>query len=312
MDEAINIVLATDESYAQHAAVVMASVLANTETPDKIRFYVIADAVRAEKQKKLEDTVARWGSKVQFASLQNEAFKQAYVSGYLSRAAYFRLDIPTVLPEEVRKAIYLDCDLIVLQDIRALWDIDLGGFPLGAVEDLGVLASANKKRNKQEVFGWEEKYSYFNSGVLLLDLDLWRKEDYTNTLLELLAKKHYRHHDQDALNELFMGKWQKLPLRWNVIPPVWHMNLLIIQQRKYRQQAKQAVRDRAILHYAGGYKPWEYKEYAGFNDVYYRYLAQTPFRDAPMPQISERKNREHSICRELFRLRWGRWIRELL
>lgn len=312
MNEIIHIVLAADDGYAQHAAVVMASVLANTQKPEKIRFYLIADAIQEEKQKKLKDTAARWNSEIHLVSLQNEAFTQAYVSGDISRAAYFRLDIPAILPKEVTRAIYLDCDLVVLHDIRTLWEMDLAGSPLGAAEDPGVLVSADKKRNKCETFGWQERYSYFNSGVLLLDVALWRRENYSGRLLALLAKKHYRHHDQDALNELFMGSWQKLPLRWNVTPPVYHMNLLIVKNGKYRQQIKQAVEDRAILHYAGGYKPWEYKEYAGFNDEYYRYLEQTPFRDAVMPQISERKMRKHSIRRELLRLRWARWIRSCL
>lgn len=312
MKEPINIVLAADDNYAQHAAVVMASVLQNTQTPEQMYFYVIDDAIREEKQKKLQATAAQWNSTVRFVSLRTEGFEQAYVSGGISRTAYFRLDIPNVLPEEIARAIYLDCDLLVFRDIRDLWDIDLAGKPLGAAADLGVLTSAEKKQDKRVNLDWQEQYSYFNSGVLLLDLGLWRREGYSTQLLELLTQKRYRHHDQDALNELFMGNWQKLPLRWNVIPPVWHMSPRIVKDQTYRQEAKQAVEDLAILHYAGGYKPWEYKAYNGFNEAYYDYLAETAFQDSPMPQISGKKLREHSIRRELWRLRWSRWIRNYL
>ena len=65
----------------------------------------------------------------------------------------------------------------------------------------------------------------------------------------------------------------------------------------------------AVLHYAGGYKPWEYKRETAFNARYYDYLEQTAFKDVEMPQMDPRKKRR-SLSRQLQRIKlanfWGK------
>jgi lipopolysaccharide biosynthesis glycosyltransferase len=308
MEPKINVVFAADNNYVQHTAVAMASVLANTKRPQQLCFYVIDDQIAATEKVKLEQTAASLGSQVIFVQVQNEAFKGGFVSGSLTRAAYFRLDIANILPMEIQKVIYLDGDLIVKKDIQVLWQIELGDLPVGAVEDFGILASAGKCAEKTQSFGWQSRYSYFNSGVMVLNLASWRQNDYAGKLLQLITTKHYRHHDQDALNEVFMGRWVKLPLNWNVIPPIFNMQLRIALNKQLRIKAVQALKDIAILHYAGGYKPWEYECYQGFNEDYYKYLALTAYKDAAMPQPDLRKE-GHSLQRQRLRLKWAGWVR---
>ncbi|XOQ52038.1 MAG: Glycosyltransferase family 8 protein [Succiniclasticum sp.] len=308
-DTKISLVLASDDKYAQHAAVAMASVLANAGSPERIQFFLIDDGISAEGKRRMQETTARWHSTVSFLTIRNKELEQGFVSGNLSRTAYFRLDIPDIVPPDVTRVIYLDCDLLVLQDVRELWEWDLEGKPVGATEDFGILTSAGKRRGKTESFGWQPSLSYFNSGVLLLDVAQWRTQDYGARLRALLAKQQYRHHDQDALNELFMGNWTVLPLRWNVIPPVYHLGWGVLRHKEYRRQALEALRHPAIVHYAGGYKPWQYPRTEGFNSAYYRYLALSGFRDVKMPQPG---GKAHSWRHEALRLAWASWIRKLL
>ena len=206
---------------------------------------------------------------------------------------------------------YVPCDLLVLDDIAVLWDYDMGGHPLAAVMDLGIMASSKDWRGKQERLGFSEDDSYFNSGVLVVDLKAWRAHDYGGQAERLAAKNAYRHHDQDALNELFHRNWQPVPLRWNVIPPVWYLFLKILRRRDFRRLAIEARQHISILHYAGGYKPWEYDVYTAFNASYYEYLRQTEFRDAAMPQPDPRR-KGRSIARQLRRLKladfWQRFF----
>jgi lipopolysaccharide biosynthesis glycosyltransferase len=278
--EKINVVLAADNNYAQHAAVAMTSVLMNTRQPEQVHFYLIDDGINATAQKQITATIQKWQSIVSFVQPPQEKLQDVFVSGNLTRAAYYRLAIADILPTTVQKVIYLDCDLLVLKDIAVLWQLNLQGQPLAAAEDFGILASKCKCAEKQQSFGWQPQDSYFNSGVLILDLVQWREQAYTDKLLRLVVAKHYRHHDQDALNEVFLGHWCKLPLRWNVIPPVFNMPLRVALNKKYRALASAALQDPAIIHYAGGYKPWEYPERPGFNDKYYYYLAQSAFQNA--------------------------------
>lgn len=306
----INIVLATDKNYAQHAAVTITSILCNTTQKSNIQFYIIDDNIDDDNKTKLQDTVKQFNSNIIFVKIPENSLNQVFVSGGITRAAYFRLAIPNILPKTVNKVIYLDCDLIVLDDIVNLWNLDMCQKPVAATEDFGILSSTSKCREKEINLNWKKEYSYFNSGVLLIDVMLWRKNNYASQLIELVQTHKFRHHDQDALNYLFMNNWTSLPLCWNVIPPVFNMNLSIIKNKIMRQNALKALNNISIIHYAGGYKPWEYKIYKGFNEGYYEYLGKTEYKNAKMPQPNKKTN--HSIIRQLLRLKWAFLIKKFI
>lgn len=298
----VNIVFSSDDNYAQHTAVAMASILLNTSNPAKIRFFIIDDGITDDKKSKIKGTAESLQSTVEFITVKNKQLMQGFVSGEISRACYFRIDIPNILPAEVTKVIYLDCDLLLYDDIQILWNTDIGDYPLAAVCDYGIMASKRLRRQKAKCIGLPYKADYFNSGVLIMNLDAWRKADYSGKVIEIVQKNKFPNHDQDALNKVFMNNWYVLPLRWNVIPPVFNLFMKILKSELLRKNAVEAKKNPAIFHYAGGYKAWEYKLYQGFNDQYYKYLAYTDFKDAVMPQPDKRR-KNRSIKRQLIRLK---------
>lgn len=298
----VNIVFSSDDNYAQHTAVAMASILLNTSNPAKIRFFIIDDGITDDKKSKIKGTAEGLQSTVEFITVKNKQLMQGFVSGEISRACYFRIDIPNILPAEVTKVIYLDCDLLLYDDIQILWNTDIGDYPLAAVCDYGIMASKRLRRQKAKCIGLPYKADYFNSGVLIMNLDAWRKADYSGKVIEIVQKNKFPNHDQDALNKVFMNNWYVLPLRWNVIPPVFNLFMKILKSELLRKNAVEAKKNPAIFHYAGGYKAWEYKLYQGFNDQYYKYLAYTDFKDAVMPQPDKRR-KNRSIKRQLIRLK---------
>jgi len=124
---------------------------------------------------------------------------------------------------------------------------------------LGLMTSVRTQKQKQESLDFDIlQEGYFNSGVLLMDLGQWREAGYGEALLKLIAANSYRHHDQDALNKLFLHNWQVLPLRWNMIPPVSYLFAKILKSKKYRVMAIEANKNPAIIHFAGRTKPWEF------------------------------------------------------
>lgn len=301
--EPIYIVFASDDRYAQHVAVAAASILLHTTQPQRVHFFVLEDGISDEKQEKIRRTAETLKGQIDFISVAGEDFSSFFVSAHLSRAAYFRLAITSLLPGEVTRVLYLDCDLLVFGDIIELWNTDMGAAPIAAVPDCGILSSSRSRRQKKGCIGLNGNEEYFNSGVLLLNLEVWRRENCGTQLAELIQKNNYPHHDQDALNQLFKDRWHRISLKWNVIPPVWFMFLKVVFS-KWRNEAAAARQHPAILHYAGGYKPWEYEEYSGFNDCYYKILKQTAFASANMPQFDARK-KHRSIKRQLLRLKIG-------
>lgn len=304
MDNKINIVFASDNNYAQHTAVAMASVLVNTKVPQKIQFYLIDDEIQQENKEKITKTVQNLGGNIEFIKIKNSKLEDCYVSGELSRASYFRLDIANILGESIEKIIYLDCDLLVYDDIEKMWQLDMGGKPVAATCDLGIMASARVRKQKNKFIGLPFDAPYFNAGVLIMDLKKWRDGNYAEAIIALATQNKYPNHDQDALNKFFMNNWQEIPLRWDVIPPIFNLFLKIVTKPDLRKKAIEAKLNPAIFHYAGGYKPWEYEIHDGFNDKYYEYLKLTEYKEAKMPQFDKRR-KNRSIKRQMLRLKMG-------
>jgi lipopolysaccharide biosynthesis glycosyltransferase len=113
-----------------------------------------------------------------------------------------KLDLIKVLP--IERVIYLDADILVRGDIKPLWDVDLCGKPLAAVQDVGY------PLGHEEI----ERGPYFNAGVLLMDLTQIRKG--TEELERIATKmKDSKYRDQDVLNVYFKDQWAYLRLEWN-------------------------------------------------------------------------------------------------
>ena len=309
MSNQINIVFASDDNYAQHIAVVIASIMAKTK--EEVCFYVINDNISKNKIEKLKNTADTFKAQIEFITVSEDKFINVYLSGHVSKAAYFRLALADILPNDIEKVIYLDVDLLVFDDINKLWQIDLKNLPLAAVPDYGIMASVRLCKQKKQVIGLPVGEKYFNSGVLVVNLKEWRKEDYTKQILEIINNNQFPHHDQDALNKLFMHKWKELELRWNVIPPIYYLFNKVVFNKKLRNSALKAKSDIAILHYAGSYKPWQFKMYNGFNDKYYYFFALTAFKNEKMPQPAENM-RGKSILRQLLRLRKADFLSKIL
>lgn len=307
----INIALASDNSYAQHVAVVMASILANTDYKNRLCFYLLSDGIDADKILKLKKTISGTGAELTVCDLSAyQGFEKLYTSGHISKAAYFRLYMANILPSDVQNVIYIDVDLIVLSDISELWNIDIQGKPIAAVPDYGIMASKRLMKQKQEVIGLSADKSYFNSGVVLMDLTQWREHDYSSKVIHLAATGNFPHHDQDALNKLFMDNWFELPLKWNVIPPIFDLLPKVLFNSEFRENGIKARNNIAILHYAGRYKPWEFPIKRGFNDKYYAYLGKTAFADEPMPKPSKNMKGK-SLLRQMLRIYVADFISKL-
>lgn len=308
----INVALAADNNYAQHVAVVMASIIANTSDPNRLCFYLLSDGIAADKIAKLQATLAGTGAKLVVCDLSSyKGFEKLYTSGHISKAAYFRLDMANILPNNVKKVIYMDVDLLVFKDIAELWNFDMQRKAIAAVPDYGIMASKRLMHQKHEVIGLATNKKYFNSGVVIMDLAQWREHDYSSKVIELAANGNFPHHDQDALNKLFMDNWSELPLTWNVIPPVFDLLPKVLFNSCFRQSAIQARKNIAILHYAGRYKPWEFIIKEGFNDRYYNYLKNTAFANELMPQPSKNMKGK-SLTRQMLRIHIADFICNIL
>ncbi len=169
----------------------------------------------------------------------------------LSIAAYYRLFIPEIM-KEYHKVLYLDGDTILLEDPKVIFSFDIrGGVYAGAVKDFNIIEdmSLSFKKYVQNILRIKDVTHYFNSGVMLLNLDYIRKDFSLSYLIEQAASKGKKHHDQDVLNSLFYNKIYFLPPRYNVM---WLNNDLYNSV----PGGKEAINHPAIIHFTGSGKPW--------------------------------------------------------
>jgi lipopolysaccharide biosynthesis glycosyltransferase len=222
----ISIVVASDNFFAVMIAALLKSIDVNHTSGEHIDFYIIDDGISAKSKKQLE-TIAdpsritmRWFKSKEIIPkgihipMDNSSFPVT---------VFLRLFIPYMIDQDADKVIYLDVDTIVQDDISNLWNIDLGDYTVGAVQDYSKTVDckwAGIPNYKQ--LGLNGDTKYFNSGVLLINPKKWRKENITSEVISVLGK--YRQYvvmpDQYGLNVVFANKWLELDPRWN-----WFANL---------------------------------------------------------------------------------------
>lgn len=300
----IHLVLSCDDNFAQHAGVLMQSLLRTAAHPNRLVFHLINGGIQPVNLQKIQAIVSSWSAQLDLLHIDQQRFSHLFLSHQYSLATYYRLIIGELLPAEISRCIYLDCDMVALSDIEELWETDLQGRPLGAVIDHGLMVSAKNFQEKQRDLGLSDKDLYFNAGLLLLDLAQWRQLGLDSTALSLASSRAFRSHDQDVLNLLFKGNWTVLHTKWNCMPAVYGFSFRLFRQLNRFPDVAEARRHPAIIHYAGRYKPWEFDEAASFNGAYFKSIKETPFGPSFQPQRSP-QNVGRSLRSELFRIALG-------
>lgn len=219
----INVLFNIDKNYVIQCKTVIRSILANTKS--KVRFYIIG-GFKSDFE----------GSDVVCVNPPDTSIIKARTNFcHITTSACYRLFAPKLL--NVDKVIYLDSDLIVLDDIAKLWDYDVQY--IGGVQDPMFIKQARKNKLK---------HLYINSGVMVLNLDNLRKINYFERI-EATQNGGYNLSllDQDVINIAFGDLIEHLPLRWNVY------------SRIYPQTTSDMIRIRknpSIIHWCGEEKPW--------------------------------------------------------
>lgn len=158
---------------------------------------------------------------------------------FYSIEAYSRLFIAFKLPEEVKKILYLDADMICTGDLKELYDVPLDGKTWAAARDKGIGLKYLEK------LGLPNDYPYINSGVLLINAQKMRK-NYTETDIVKLIRENYKiltYSDQDFINKFFAGDIKIIDSKYN----------LLAKDEKYEDISEKPL----IIHYAGSVKPWD-------------------------------------------------------
>lgn len=252
----INVCLSCDDNYSKYAGVVVASILDNLKKDENICFYILDGGISEEHKQEILTLKNIKDCEINFVKINNEDFedyKQIKTHAYINIAAYYRLKLASLLPA-VDKVIYLDCDIVANSDISELYYENIEDYFVAGVRDI------NRRMLRINP-------NYVNSGVLLLNLDKWRKENFEQKLLDYTKNNidNIKMGDQEIINKCLLNQIKILDDEWNV------QSSNFTNRSSYTHNPK-------IIHYVSKKKPWHWASFSYHRDLYFKYLQLTPWK----------------------------------
>jgi lipopolysaccharide biosynthesis glycosyltransferase len=266
----IEIACSADTPYLPHVSVMLHSLL--THTPERpLRVWILHGKPLSEDGcERVAQVVTGFGAQLKFLQVP-DALMTGFPTAKFHYSCWYRILLPDLLPD-LRRILYLDCDMIVMDDVKPLWDIDLGDNSFAAC--INPLYTPMYKWMRG--LGITNYRDYLNSGALLLDLERLRAEGLSQRLREY-AITHPDNHcpEQDALSVLMKGRWLSLHPRWNVQTALYDNDLPASMSPFTPEQSREAVEHPAIVHFNGPFKPWQYLCKHPLRHLYYDHLRRT-------------------------------------
>lgn len=257
------IVLASDNRGVLPLSVTVYSLLSTAFPETFYKVYILSDGIDDENKKRLERLTSSFDCRLEFIEISEVLAKYHFpFTEQWPVSAWGRVFIPELLTHESGNVLYMDIDVLVCQDLTELFQVDLSGKAIGVVFEIFSEAGSHFNERLDIPLSCS---GYFNSGVMLMNVDFFREHGLVNTVLEYAD--NYRDRlicpDQDALNGALCGETLPLHPRWN-----WHDGLTrrILKSNPKSdlwrgatpRQAIEAAINPGILHYQGIHKPWEH------------------------------------------------------
>jgi len=240
-------------------------------------------------KKKLTGIAEEYNRKIIFVNMNDYITKLKLNMGAKRTpvALYLRLFLSSVIPPTYDKVLYLDCDTIILDSLRKLWDIDMTGYMVAGVKD-------TVERYYFRKIGLFPSDIYINSGVLLVNLAKWREENIVRKFIEFIDTfdGNVPHHDQGVINAVCNKKKLVISPRYNVYSNMFSFSAKSIRRIYYmndyytQRELDIAKKHPAILHFTTGLvgRPWEEYCTHPMKDEFIKVVKQSPWNeDTPLP-----------------------------
>ena len=259
----IDVALAVDDNYAKYCATTMCSILDNKNECDEIFFHILHGDI-------LDENIARFAL---FPNTKLYKLNESEFSPYVRRKKhvgftpmFYRLKLASIL-KNIKKVIYLDCDIIVTKSLSELYSIDISSYVIAAVAS--IYGSFYKKEMYRLGVPAVKMGFYFNSGVIYVNLEKIRNEKIENEFFEYLDENSQKIQfaDQDALNAVLQGKCLALEQKFNFVPDSKYHN---------KKFCNTLPKDIVIVHFAGA-KPWSKGFYNPFLEKFWEYYKKSGF-----------------------------------
>lgn len=293
MKDTIHISLCTDKNYVMPTGITMISACENNKE-EKLHFHIIYTDNDEHAVEKLKDISTLYGSELTIHYFDKERLEPYKCSGsaeHVTPTGFARVFLPEILTEDISRVIYLDSDIIVNGSLRGLWDFPLRNTdPIGACIDTNVVEPRAHNRVETPM-----SIPYCNSGVLLINLDCWRKEGLQQQMCDVSLKHKFPLLDQDAINYLFRDRIKILPFEYNV-QLGFYLSGCDYMTGIYRvaETFDKALASPIIIHYSYPEKPWAYNGIV-HGEKWQRFAEMSPWKEGlpePIPAQGFKIHRE--------------------
>ena len=275
----INIATYSDGNYMQHACVMLASLNVVGDTNNYYHIYLFYSDCSESVLQKAKHTFDGFRKNIDIILIKVD-FKlrdklKSKKEG-INDSIYDKMLIYNLLPDEVKRIFFIDADVVIKKDPAKIYNINLKGKVLAAVQD-AFLKFSESARNAIDL---ERPNDYFNSGVMIVNLEQWRKKNIADKALKFAFEKGHltKLHDQDALNHAVKGNWVHISPLWNprpenIIEDYYETSVTLSRDEVYRRGISH------LVHYSGSNKPWNFLSTHPAKAIYWGYLKQTNFKD---------------------------------
>lgn len=300
-----DIVLCSDEGFAVPLAVTLRSLMDALSDASSVSVTVLSFGITKATELRIKESAPDLS--IEFLPLEDVLDPRLAASGHLPLAAYGRIFAPSIVQERTQRILYLDADLLIVDDVATLFDQALGDSLVAAVPDQAApIVSAPGGLMFWRELGLSPTTPCLNSGVLLINTAAWTALSIEQRVAEFLDRyaDRIRWADQDALNGVLAGNFSPLACRWNqqsVLRAPEHLAYAFFAE----SEVEAAVADPAIVHFTAGAfkKPW--KKGVPVDpaaDQWLKVLRQTRYADyrPPTPSLTQRLRYARTVTSRRF------------
>lgn len=300
------IVFSTNLGFLPYTAVMVESIIENGKDKNDYDIIILHNNIDNDSIKKF--TSMSKGHKnvsIRFYDvnkfLENKTFYTANRKD-ITIETYFRLFIPWILSNDYKEALYIDADMVVVDDIHDIFKTKIGDNLIAAVRDYWGICSCympnDPRRNYRESIGLDNIDDYIIGGTLLFNLDKFREQYTIEYIIDLATSRNWLQHDQDVINILCKDKIKHITAKWGFI--VDYGNNAALPQYLL-DELDEAAKDLTVIHYGGPRKPWN-NSFNYTNRFFWGYAKNTPYYDDILKAIKS-KNYRNFVVNEIDKIK---------
>lgn len=290
------IVFCCDNIYAPYLFVCLESLKANSNNDNKYDIIIFYSDLSEDIKNDLVKYYKTENISLRFCDLtmevDNIGKELFFTCAYLTISMYYRFFIPKIL-KHYKRAVYCDSDILLLSDINDLCNINLKNKILGVTYDTEAIRQHYLKTDFvdycQNTLKMHDSTNYFQSGILVFDIDKCLKFNLLNKCLAMLEHNiEFMYPDQDILNVVMENNVCYINKEWNVENHILSFKRNSLNDFSFDQYSiyNKALNNVKILHFSGSIKPWKVL-WSPNSDIWWKYAKNTPVYEKLLYTIVE-------------------------